>query len=103
MRLKVELKTSELRGALFEITAKDVTEHSALIADLRMSIPHQIDIVQETTPGNLMSEEYNCFEYAFDLFLSVAYKEGQDWQQGWKINPVGVMQNSRDTYWTTMS
>ncbi len=57
--------------------------------ELKNKIPHQIAEVHGETPGNLLGNEFNCFEFALDLILSDEYKDCLDYQQGWKIRPVG--------------
>lgn len=85
----MKLDDSELREELSVITKRDVKEHHALLMELKNKIPHSISEVHGEIPGNLLGDEFNCFEFALDLILSYEYKACLDYQQGWKIRPVG--------------
>jgi hypothetical protein len=85
----MKVDNSELREALSKITKQDVEKHHALLMQLKNQIPHQISETYGEIPGNLLGDNFNCFEFAFDLILSVEYKACLDYQQGWKIRPVG--------------
>lgn len=85
----MKVDNSELREALSEITKQDVVRHHALLMELKNKIPHQISEVHGEVPGNLLGDKFNCFEFALDLILSKEYRACLNYQQGWKIRPVG--------------
>lgn len=85
----MKLYSSELREALSEITKQDVQGHYELLMELKVKIPHQISEVHGVTPDNMLRDDFNCFEFALDLILSDEYKACLNYQQGWKIRPVG--------------
>lgn len=85
----MKLDNSILREALSAITKQDVKNHQELLLELKNKIPHQIIEVHNETLGNLMGDEFNCFEFALDLILSTEYKACLDYQKGWKVSPVG--------------
>ena len=66
----MKVNSSELREALSIITKQDVVKHHALLIELKDKIPHQISEVHGEIPGNLLGDEFNCFEFAFGLILS---------------------------------
>ena len=70
-----------------DITEQDVSLHRNLFKELQHKIPHSII---ETTLSDINHTDFNCFEYAFDLIYSDEYKATWDWQQGWKLNPIGA-------------
>ncbi|MBW1888574.1 MAG: hypothetical protein JRI52_09540, partial [Deltaproteobacteria bacterium] len=68
----------------------EVSEHEKLLKDLQNTFPHSIVKSTLYDINQLLIIDYNCFEYVFDLIYSETYKATLEYQQGWKINPIGA-------------
>lgn len=86
----MKLKRSKLRDLLTNITNAEVPEHRSLLQNLNQKMQHDICDNHLDPERDVLLDEFNCFEYAFDLSLSSVYRAALDFQHGWKINPVGA-------------
>jgi hypothetical protein len=86
----MQVSNTHLRQRLSLITRENIDKHRELIISLKNEISHQITEINSQIPKNVLADEYNCIEYAFDLIYSEEYKICLDWQNAkMKLHPIG--------------
>ena len=86
----MKVEASRFRDQLLDITKEEIPRHWPLLRDLNQENPHEIRDNPIEPESDVVLDDFNCFEYAFDLIRSSEYKAALDYQKGWKIRPVGA-------------